>query len=352
MKQSLDKPDKHERPDKSERHERPHRKSHNHHNHHSHHNSHHHSHHNTTPVVVAPLRDPARLAREVVEQIPEGHHIIPYCWTVWHHSRQRQRAKDLEEAETEENTNTTTTTTTVDSYLQTTNEVSFLTYAGTTTKAIGSLEQMWLALSSVKRGFELPVRAELLVFKTGINPVWEDPVNVKGGRWVFRFSRRSGTAGPGSESDVDDDGVSRVRKRTTLIWERLVLKTLSGSLIPESAAPFQDLLLNDIAGLVLSVRRDDDIISVWNSNLNFHHKSKKLTSFQARRLICDLILRVVRECDMILQGSDSVSTVDEGSNERVHGVSFDYRLHADSGTTDKHYNGYRRHKRDHDREDR
>lgn len=83
---------------------------------------------------------------------------------------------------------------------------------------------------------------------------------------------------------------------------------------------------------MLSLRKDEDIISLWNSNLNFFGKKegKKLTSFQARRILCDSILRVIRECDLIIQGSDCVETIDSGSNERVHGVSFEYRIHADN----------------------
>ena len=42
-----------------------------------------------------------------------------------------------------------------------------------------------------------------------------------------------------------------------------------------------------------------------------------MTSFQARKIICDSILRVIRECDLINQGSDCVETIDTGSNERV-----------------------------------
>ena len=55
-----------------------------------------------------------------------------------------------------------------------------------------------------------------------------------------------------------------------------MLKTLTGSLIPDSnSSEIQELLLNDICGLVLSVRKDEDIISLWNSNLNFSEKRTK-----------------------------------------------------------------------------
>lgn len=291
-----------------------------------------HEHKNQRKVIphhnnVIPARDVIKLSEETLLRIPNGHHVLPYCWTIWHHSRLRQRPKE-DEAVNEENAQTP-----VDSYLQTTKEISFLSFDGEGTKSIGSIEQLWLSLSSIKPGYELPVGTELLAFKTGINPVWEDPVNMKGGRWVFRFNRRFGVGGPSHGAD-DEGTVLRIRKRTTLIWERLVLKTLSGSIIPESSTDqYQDLVLSDISGIVMSVRKDEDIISIWNSNLNFHGKdSKKLTSFQARRVICDSILRIIRECDLIANGGDCVQTLDSGSSARVFGVSFDYRLHSDNNT--------------------
>ncbi|EMG46550.1 Eukaryotic translation initiation factor 4E (EIF-4E), putative, partial [Candida maltosa Xu316] len=222
----------------------------------------------------------------------------------------------------------------VDSYLQTTNEIKFVDLiTNKNIQYIASLEQLWSSLTSIKKTYSLNIGTEFLIFKTGVNPVWEDPINSKGGRWVFRFNRKV----------IDDDYAKqeKLRKRSCLIWERLVLKTLTGSLIPNSnTQEIQDLLLNDICGLVLSVRKDEDIISLWNSNLNFYggnlnsnkKDSKKLiTSFQARRIICDSILRVIRECDLILQGNnDCIETLDTGSNERVYGVSFEYRVHADN----------------------
>lgn len=330
------------------------------------------------PNIELPKKDPIKTAEETLRKIPANHHILPYCWTIWHHSRAKPKHRDLDElqgnaddtgAATSSSTSSSSASTAavaaaasavansssnstseeanpalaVNSYLQTTNEIQFalVEQAGETTSNIGSLEQMWACLSSVKKKYELPIGTELLIFKSGVNPVWEDPINTKGGRWVFRFSRR-----PPNNGNHDADTAMNIRRKSSLIWERLILKTLTGSIIPDStySEEIQDLLLNDISGLVLSVRKDEDIISIWNSNLNFNKKkinngeeedkknsnSKKLTSFQARRIICDSILRIIRECNMISQGSDSIDTLDSGSNERVYGVSFEYRLHSDN----------------------
>lgn len=301
--------------------------------HHSHHSYHPHhksyksykSSHGSSNVNL-PRNDPVKISKEVLSEIPENHHVLPYCWTVWHHSRLRLKKDEPEESVENNNQNAAA----VDSYLQTTNEIEFSVVGNPskTTKNIGSVEQLWMGLSTIKKTYELPIGTEFLIFKSGINPVWEDPINAKGGRWVFRFNRRSNNNEP-TESGL------KIRQRTSLIWERLVLKTITGSIIPDAnySEEIQDLLLNDISGLVLSVRKDEDIISIWNSNLNFNKKkdeSKKLTSFQARRVICDSILRIIRECDLISQGSDCIVTLDSGSNERVYGVSFEYRLHADN----------------------
>lgn len=299
--------------------------------------------HDISPTQIdLPKKDPVKLSQDLLLTIPQDHHILPYCWTIWHHSRSRLKKEHPEDLHNPS----------VDSYLQTTSEIDFLSMneqldATSLTNSIGSVEQLWLSLSSIKKSFELPISTELLIFKTGINPVWEDPINTKGGRWVFRFNRRV----TGNE---DYDSVQKIRKRISLIWERLIMKTMTGSLIPDNYSPeYQDLLLNDISGLVLSVRKDEDIISIWNSNLNFtKNKSKekekesldgkKLTNFQARRIICDSILRVIRECDLIIQGSDCIDTIDSGSNERVFGVSFEYRLHADNTNPDQSTTKYHR----------
>ncbi|RCK65266.1 Eukaryotic translation initiation factor 4E-4 [Candida viswanathii] len=304
----------------------------------------------TVPSKI-PKLDVEKLTQEALATVPSTHHTLPYCWTIWYHSRTKKKdpvvkPEESEGVSVEEQQNNPG----VDLYLQTTSELSFVdSTTGAKIQHIASLEQMWSSISSLKITFDLNIGTEFLIFKTGVNPVWEDPINSKGGRWVFRFNRKL----------MNDDDLHKqeaLRKRTSLIWERLVLKTVTGSLIPDSnSEEIQELLLNDISGLVLSLRKDEDIISLWNSNLNFFGKkeTKKLTSFQARRILCDSILRVIRECDLITQGSDCVETIDTGSNERVFGVSFEYRIHADnererekvgitstSGTTGNGTNGY------------
>ncbi|KAI5949054.1 hypothetical protein KGF57_004884 [Candida theae] len=335
------------------------------------------SQHHTSSQQLAnlPKLDVAKLTEEALATVSENDHVLPYCWTVWHHLRKKKQQQQqqgsvtitTEDAETVASTTTTKDDDStslqsqsqsqsqeqpgVDTYLQTTNRLQFtdLNNNSTTISHIASIEQMWTMLTSIKTSFNLNVGTEFLIFKIGVNPVWEDPLNAKGGRWIFRFSRRTQDYHHSSKRNVATDGpsaqlsVEKMRKRSALIWERIVIKILTGNFIPATHAPdLQNVLNNDICGIVLSVRKEEDIISVWNSNLNFKKQSqqsqqssgvdakKPLTPFQARRIICDAILRVIRECDEILLGADSIKTVDSGSNERVGGVGFEYRLHVES----------------------
>ncbi|KAM9909309.1 hypothetical protein OXX69_005553 [Metschnikowia pulcherrima] len=297
-----------------------------------------------------PKRDPVKEAKDAIAVLPENSHVLPYCWTIWHHSRTKTKVPVANEDPAQNGATTTSDSAkaaAVDSYLQAATEIEFPCYGSpdTLVKPIASLEQMWVSMSSLKKSHELANGSELLIFKTGVNPVWEDPINSKGGRWVFRFSHR---VNPNSTTLESQENIQKGRRRATLVWERLVLKTLTGSIL-SSRKEHHDALLSDIVGLVLSVRRDEEIISIWNSNLNFSKKKQDeeekkggLTAFHAKRVYCDAILRVVREVDAIMQGSDCVETQLGSSNERVSGVTFEYRLHSDNSHP---YNGGERARR-------
>lgn len=314
-----------------------------------------------------PKRDPIAECQEAVAALEGEQHILPYCWTIWYHSRTRKnQTSTSEEGSVNGSTvsladgKTQNQAAMVDSYLQAATEIEFPCFGNPSksVKPIASLEQMWLSMSVLKRSHDLSNGSELLIFKTGVNPVWEDPVNAKGGRWVFRFNHRSNAPLSSVESNAD---ALKGRHRATLVWERLVLKTLSGSLLP-CRKDLQDPLLSDIAGLVLSVRRDEEIISVWNSNSSFPKKKQDdddkkgvFTAFHARRVYCDAILRVIREVDLIMQGSDCVDTQATLSSERVSGVTFEYRLHSDNSnsynTNDRSRRGKSYHHHHHNRDD-
>lgn len=220
-----------------------------------------------------------------------------------------------------------------------------------TTISIASVEQLWEALSLLKHANELGVGLEIFVFKAGIEPIWEDKANAKGGRWIFKFLRRL----YGYPADEE-----AAKHRTLLVWERLVLRVLGGLFLPDDHI-CNELFLNDISGLVLSVRRDEDVISVWNTNLSFDRRYQEqyfksvrktwpdadnpldnspepdLLLFNDRRLLCSLVLKVIREADEVLKGASFDVCGDLASTERVPGLSFEYRLNAEWDKHDNHH---------------
>lgn len=49
---------------------------------------------------------------------------------------------------------------------------------------IGTVEQWWSMYSHLVRLHDLPPHTDLHLFKHGIQPMWEDDANAKGGKWV------------------------------------------------------------------------------------------------------------------------------------------------------------------------
>ncbi|GAA5943513.1 hypothetical protein JCM3775_001380 [Rhodotorula graminis] len=74
------------------------------------------------------------------------------------------------------------------------------------------------------------------VFRSSIAPAWEDSANVGGGRWVVRL--RKGVA--------------------DRVWEEVVY-----ALVSERIGGDDERVGDKVNGVVLSVRRDEDILSLW-----------------------------------------------------------------------------------------
>eukprot|EP00794_Sanderia_malayensis_P011365 gene11365-12550_t len=104
-------------------------------------------------------------------------------------------------------------------------------------KLIGSfstVEQFWAFYSYMVRPGDLPGNSNIHLFKHGIRPMWEDEANREGGKWILRL--RKGLA--------------------SRYWENLILAMLGEQFMVES----------ELCGAVISLRFQDDIISVWNKN--------------------------------------------------------------------------------------
>ncbi|KMZ63934.1 Eukaryotic translation initiation factor 4E [Zostera marina] len=101
-----------------------------------------------------------------------------------------------------------------------------------------TVEAFWVCYCHLAHPSSLPSPTDLHLFKDGIRPLWEDNANRSGGKWIIRFKKPiSGR-----------------------FWEDLVLALVGNQL---------DYGEN-ICGAVLSVRFNEDILSVWNRNSSDH----------------------------------------------------------------------------------
>ncbi|CAA6667306.1 unnamed protein product [Spirodela intermedia] len=101
-----------------------------------------------------------------------------------------------------------------------------------------TVEGFWVCYCHLARPSSLPSPTDLHLFKEGIRPLWEDSANCNGGKWIIRFKKA-------------------VSGR---FWEDLAMALVGDQL------DFGD----NICGAVLSIRFNEDILSVWNRNASDH----------------------------------------------------------------------------------
>ncbi|KAH7913848.1 translation initiation factor eIF4e [Hygrophoropsis aurantiaca] len=117
--------------------------------------------------------------------------------------------------------------------------------------SFSSVESFWSLWTHVNTPSALTPTTDYLLFHSGVRrPVWEDPLNIGGGKWIIRLKK----------------GVA------DRIWEDLILAII-GDQFDECAVGQvgNDVEMDDngvqwpeICGCTISVRQSEDIISLWN----------------------------------------------------------------------------------------
>lgn len=100
--------------------------------------------------------------------------------------------------------------------------------------SFSSVEDFWCLFNNLVKPSGLPIKGNYHLFKEGIMPAWEDPINKAGGKWVIEFERR--------QSDILDQ-----------VWLYTSL-----ALIGEQ---FDDM--EDISGAVISCRKQRNRLALW-----------------------------------------------------------------------------------------
>lgn len=95
------------------------------------------------------------------------------------------------------------------------------------------VEHFWRIYDYLKRPKDLHY-TEYHLFKDGITPTWEDPQNKAGGKWMIRLKK----------------GIA------SRYWEDIILAIIGEQFDVGS----------EVCGAVLSVRSNEDIVSIWNKS--------------------------------------------------------------------------------------
>ncbi|KAJ2855013.1 hypothetical protein J3B02_002381 [Coemansia erecta] len=150
--------------------------------------------------------DSATLAQqqqmEVASGTGEAEHPLRFAWTFWFmHRAPGQKIDDYEAA-----------------------MIKIASFA--------TVERFWAVYSHLKRPDRVPTITDYHMFRQGVRPVWEDPANVNGGKWMVRLRK----------------GLS------PRMWEKLAMAVVGDAFC----------VGDEICGIVLSIRNSEDIISLWN----------------------------------------------------------------------------------------
>mmetsp|Transcript_13002 Transcript_13002/g.19609 ORF Transcript_13002/g.19609 Transcript_13002/m.19609 type:complete len:403 (+) Transcript_13002:54-1262(+) len=115
-----------------------------------------------------------------------------------------------------------------------------------------TVEHFWRIYNHLIRPNDFKTTTDYQLFKNGITPTWEDAQNERGGKWMVRLKK----------------GLA------SRYWEELIL-----AIIGE-----QFDVGHEICGAVVSIRHNEDIISVWNKNAENTEAKNKIRD-QLRRIL-------------------------------------------------------------------
>jgi len=115
-----------------------------------------------------------------------------------------------------------------------------------------TVEHFWSLYHHIISPSQLELNSNYHLFKSNIQPMWEDPANHKGGKWTIRIP-------------------SRERHNINLYWRNVILAMIGESLDSDED---EDV----VCGAVFSRRRGGDRIAVWTKRQD----RNQILSFGAR----------------------------------------------------------------------
>ncbi|KIJ55681.1 hypothetical protein M422DRAFT_151262 [Sphaerobolus stellatus SS14] len=110
--------------------------------------------------------------------------------------------------------------------------------------SFASIESFWSLFTHLQPPSILQPTTDYLLFHSGVRrPVWEDPLNLQGGKWIIRLKK----------------GVS------DRLWEDLVCAVVGDQFADDGESNGEGVPPGpEVSGCTISVRNSEDILTVWN----------------------------------------------------------------------------------------
>eukprot|EP00546_Thalassionema_frauenfeldii_P009661 CAMPEP_0178914284 /NCGR_PEP_ID=MMETSP0786-20121207/11339_1 /TAXON_ID=186022 /ORGANISM="Thalassionema frauenfeldii, Strain CCMP 1798" /LENGTH=235 /DNA_ID=CAMNT_0020587173 /DNA_START=190 /DNA_END=897 /DNA_ORIENTATION=+ len=109
-----------------------------------------------------------------------------------------------------------------------------------------TVEEFWSTYNYLVRPNDLPTTTDYHLFRSGIKPTWEDPSNVKGGKWIVRLKK----------------GLA------SRYWEESMLALIG--------CQFTGVPEGEICGVVVSIRYSEDILGIWNKTAHDRELTERI----------------------------------------------------------------------------
>jgi translation initiation factor 4E len=109
-----------------------------------------------------------------------------------------------------------------------------------------TVEDFWRLYNNIAKPSRLSLGSNYHIFKTGVQPEWEDSANKVGGKWVLNLPRRKGAGGVYPAGEMIDEA-----------WQWTLLAMI-GEFFGDDA--------NELCGAVLSPRKGSNRLSLWTKN--------------------------------------------------------------------------------------
>ena len=100
-----------------------------------------------------------------------------------------------------------------------------------------TIEEFWRIYNNLKPASQLAVNSNYHVFRAGVIPMWEDPTNKNGGKFVLTIPKKDSKSGRCDE------------------WWLFTVLAIIGETI--------DMDGNEVCGAVVSIRKNQDRIALW-----------------------------------------------------------------------------------------